>query len=119
MTPRSRAIVLMAVMAAAAAAQTEASRLTVRSIRVRLISTSSKPLVDIPQGIFAQTLKRKGIALAVENRFDESSVEQAAEGLRGLYADAGQEVRVEHAVSQMPPHSLEVSFEIIQLCTCH
>jgi len=118
MTPRLRAIVLMAVLAAAAAGQTEASRLTVRSIRVRLISTSSKPLVDIPPGVFAETLKRKDVDLAVESKFDASAVDQAAEVLRGLYRDAGQEVRVKHAVSQMPPHSLEVSFEVIQLCTC-
>jgi hypothetical protein len=41
----------------------QASALTVRSIRVRLISTSSNPLVGIPVDEFAATLKSKGIDL--------------------------------------------------------
>jgi hypothetical protein len=68
---------------------------------------------------FAATLKSKGIDLSVEKKFDGSAVDRAADVLRSMYKDAGQEGRVEHAVSQIPPHALEVSFEVIQLSTCH
>jgi hypothetical protein len=74
--------------------------------------------VDIPVEAFSATHKSKGINFAVESKFDVSAVEKAAEVLRGLYHDAGQEVRVEYAVAEIPLHALEVSFEIIQLCTC-
>ncbi len=116
-----RLLVLSVLLAAIAATQTAPlrdSRLRVRSIRVRLVSTSSRPLVDIPMGIFSETLKSEGINLAVERKFDSEAVDKAAEVLRSMYKEAGQEVRVEHAVSQIPPTSLEVSFEVIQRCTC-
>jgi hypothetical protein len=116
-----RELVLSVFLAATAATQTAPLRdsgITVRSIRVRLISTSSRPLADIPMGVFSATLKSKGINLAVERKFDGDAVDKAADVLRSMYKDAGQEVRVEHLVSQIPPQSLEVSFEVIQLCTC-
>jgi hypothetical protein len=42
-------------------------------------------------------------------------VDQAANVIRDMYGDARQKVRVEHAVKQIPPRSLEVAFEVIQL----
>jgi hypothetical protein len=109
------------VLGAVAATQTapnQASQLVVRSIRVRLISTNRRPLLDIPVDAFSGALRNKGIDFAVERKYDGASVDKAAEVLRSMYRDAGQEVRVEHAVSEIPPHALEVSFEVIQLCTC-
>jgi len=67
---------------------------------------------------FEANLKSRGIDFAVERRFDPAAVEKAADVLRELYTGAGQEVRVEHTVSAIPPRSVEVSFEIIQLCAC-
>jgi hypothetical protein len=97
----------------------QASSLTVRSIRFKLTSTNSKPLADLPKDAFVSAMKSNGIDLAVERKFDPVAVEKAAGILRKLYGDAGQEVRVEHTVSEIPPRSLEVSFEIVQLCACH
>jgi hypothetical protein len=67
---------------------------------------------------FASAWKSKGIDLAVERRYDPAAVEKAAHALRAMYGDEGQKVRVEYTVTDIPPRSLEVTFEIIQLCTC-
>jgi len=96
----------------------QASPRTVRSIRFRVISTNSKPLPGISMDEFAANMKSRGIDFAVERKFDPIAVEKAADVLRKLYSGAGQEVRVEHTVSAIPPRSVEVSFEIIQLCAC-
>jgi hypothetical protein len=91
----------------------------VRSIKVRLVSTGESPLKPIDTDVFTGTLKRRRINLAVEHRFDASAVDRAAGAIRDIYRDVGQSVRVEHTVTQIPPGSLEVDFEVIQLCTCN
>ena len=97
----------------------QATPLIVRSIRYKLTSTNKKPLSDLPLDALAAAMKGKGVDFAVERKFDSSAVEQAAKIIHGLYSDEGQEVRVEHTVSAIPPGSVEVAFEIIQLCACH
>jgi hypothetical protein len=91
----------------------------VRSIKVRLVSTSKKPLKSIDMNVIAGTLKRRDINLVVERGLDASAVDKAADAIRGIYRDQGQNVRVEHTVTQVPPGALEVAFEVIQLCTCN
>jgi hypothetical protein len=113
------ALVCWFLLVIGAMAQQPSPRITVRSIRVRPISTNRTPLVDISMDAFAAALKSRGINLTVESKFDPPAIDKAAEVLRGMYRDAGQEVRVEHTASEIPPHSAEVSFEVIQLCTCH
>jgi hypothetical protein len=65
------------------------------------------------------TWRSKGIDLGVEHRLNPVAVEKAADVIRDMYGDKGQKVRVEHTVTQIPPgRSLEVKFEVTQLCTC-
>jgi hypothetical protein len=96
-------------------AQQSPSPMIVRSIRVKLVSTSTVPLKSLD---LFETLKSKDINLSVERSFDASAVEKAAEMFRDRYRDDGQKVRVEHTVTQISPSSLQVAFELIQLCTC-
>lgn len=114
------AVMCWAVLCATALpAQDSTSPVLVRSIQVRLVSTSKKPLKSIDMNVIAGTLKSKGINLAVERRFDASAVDKAADAIRDIYREEGQNVRVEQTVTQIPPGALEVAFEVIQLCTCN
>jgi hypothetical protein len=105
--------------AVALPAQQSSWPMLVRSIRIKLVSTSKVPLKSVDMEVITGALKSKGIDLAVERRLDPSAVDKAAEMIREMYGDAGQKVRVEHTVTQMPPQSLEVAFDVIQLCTCN
>jgi hypothetical protein len=91
----------------------------VRSINFRPISTTSKGLHAFGPEEIAAAWKSKGIDLAVERRYDPAAVEKAANAIRDMYGDEGQRVRVEYIVAQIPPRSLQISFEINQLCTCN
>lgn len=91
----------------------------VRHIRVKLVSTNREPLNAIGFDAIAAALKSKGIHLAVESTFDPVAVDKAADMIRDMYGDEGQNVRVEYTATQIPPRSVEVSFEVIQLCTCN
>jgi hypothetical protein len=95
------------------------SPIMVRSIKIRLISTSNRPLTAIPMDAFAARMQKEGINLSVESKFDPPEVEKAADLLKRMYRDAGQDVRVEYSTSEIRPRGAEVSFEVIQLCTCH
>jgi hypothetical protein len=116
---RSAAICWVLLSVWALTAQQPPIPMPVRHIKVRLISTTSKGLTAIDFGAIAATWKSKGIDLAVERRLDPAAVEKAADAIRDMYADGGQKVRVEHTVTQIPPRSLEVAFEVIQLCACN
>jgi hypothetical protein len=114
------AVMCWAVLCAGALpAQQSSSPMLVRSIRIKLVSTSKVPLKSVDMDVITGALKSKGINLAVERRFDPSAVDKAAEMIREMYGDDGHKVRVEHTVIQIPPQSLEVAFEVIQLCMCN
>jgi hypothetical protein len=115
---RSAAICLVLLGAAALTAQQPPLPI-VRSIRFRLIATTRKGLPAIDLEAIAAAWKTKGIDLAVERRYNPAAVEKAAHAIRDTYRAQSQKVRVEYTVTGMiPPHSLEVKFEIVQLCAC-
>ena len=100
------------------AQQPSTSSMPVRSITLKLVSSSSRALSPIGLDAIAAALKTKGIHLAVESRFDPSQVEKAADVIRDMYGEQGQRVRVEHGVTQVCPHGVEVAFEVVKLCAC-
>ena len=114
---RSAAICLVLLGAAALTAQQPPLPI-VRSIRFRPIATTGKGLPAIDLEAPAAAWKTRGIDLAVERRYNPAAVEKAAHVIRDMYGAQGQKVRVEYTVTEIPPHSLEVSFEIVQLCAC-
>src|SRR5262249_23813459 len=87
----------------------------VRSIRVQGIATSPKGLVRVAFTEIAAAWKVKGVNLAVESPLDVNALAPADEVIREVYAKRGQSVRVEHSVSPLPPRSVEVRFEVIEL----
>jgi hypothetical protein len=110
--------VIMCLAMAAGALMAQQSAMTVRDITVRIVSTSNTPLKQVPIDAVTTALKNKGIKLILD-KFDPLEADRAGDVIRGLYGDGGQKVRVEHRVSQAPgPHSVEVEFEVIQLCSC-
>jgi outer membrane protein assembly factor BamA len=110
---------LLLIAAGALRAQPQPSPIPVRSISVKLVSTSSAALNAISMSAIAAALKDKGIHLAVESAFDSTAVEKAGDAIRDMYFQQGQRVRVEHTVTQAPPRSVEVVFEVVQLCACN
>ena len=114
-----RALVCCFLLAAGmAAAQQVTPPLVIRSVSVRLIPSSSQGMNAIGFDRIAAALKRQGIPLAVEGKFDAAVVEKASDVIRDLYLEQGQKVSVEHSVAQLPPRSVEVRFEVVQLCNC-
>lgn len=114
------AVIFCAVLCAGALpAQEPSSSMLVRTIDIKLVETSKAPLRSFDMGVIAEAWKSKGINLAVERRFDPSATGKAADVIRDIYGAEGQKVRVEYMVTQMQPHSVEVAFEVIQLCTCN
>lgn len=115
---RTTAMCLFTLTAGALAAQQPPISMPVRSITVKLVSTSSVALKSIRFDAIAAALKSRGISLAVESKFDSSSVEKAADVIQNMYADKGQKVRVEHRVTHVAPDNVDVAFEVVQLCAC-
>ncbi|MGO9258769.1 MAG: hypothetical protein ACLQU1_20980 [Bryobacteraceae bacterium] len=76
-------------------------------------------MTDIDFGAIAANWKSKGIDLAVGRSLDPAAIYKAADAIRDMYAGEGQKVRVEQTVTQIPPRSLGVAFEVIQLCACN
>ena len=110
--------VMMCLAMAAGALMAEQPSMTIRDFTVRVISTSNKPLRQVSIDAITTALKTKGINL-IPDKFESSEVNRAGDIIRDLYGDGGQKVRVEHRVTQAPgPRSVEVEFEVIQLCAC-
>jgi hypothetical protein len=87
----------------------------VRSIRVQLVSTGSVPLKPLDMNTISQAFQKQGVNLALEQKFDPAAVDPAATLIQGLYAEHGQKVRVDHTVKPIPPRSMEVAFQVVQL----
>ena len=115
---RSAAICWIMLGVGALTAQQPSIPIRVRSINVKPVSTNSEPLHAISFDAIVAALKSKGIRLAV-GKFDPAAVGKAADAIRDLYGDEGQKVRVEYTATQIPPRGVEVTFEVIQLCTCN
>lgn len=114
-----RALVCCFLLAAGvAAAQQVSTSPMIRSVSVRLIPSSRTGMNAIGFERIAAALKCQGIPLAVEGKFDAAAVEKAGNAIRDLYLAQGQKVRVEHSLTQLPPRSVEVRFEVVQLCNC-
>ena len=90
----------------------------IRSIQFRPIQTASRPLPSIGPDVITAAIQAKGIDLALERRLDPEALQKAAGAVRDLYNARGQKVRVEFRVNQIPPRSVQIAFEIIQLCSC-
>jgi hypothetical protein len=56
------------------------------------------------------------VGLALDDRFDIARLQSAGDVIRDLYRDAGRKVRVEHSVTHMPPRSVEIAFDVVELC---
>lgn len=55
----------------------------------------------------------------MERTYNPAAVEEASAAIREMYSEQGQQVRVEYKVTQMPPRSVGIEFEVIQLCSCN
>jgi hypothetical protein len=107
---------IMCLAMAAGVLMADQSSMHIRSVIYKVVSTSSTPLKQVPINAITTMLKSKGITL---ESFDSSEVDRAGDAIRDLYGNAGQKVRVEHSVTQASgPRSVEVEFEVIQLCSC-
>lgn len=71
---------------------------------------------DVSFEAIAAAWKSKGINLAVEKRYDALAAGRAAGAIRDLYRERGREVRVKARTAPIPPKSLEVTFEVGELC---
>lgn len=100
------------------AAQRAPAPLPIRSISVKLVPTSNAAMNAIPFDAIAATWRNERIDLAVEHGFDAAAVDKASDAIRTMYAGLGHKVRVEHKVTRVSPRSLDVAFEVIQLCPC-
>ena len=96
--------------------QQTSTALTVRSIRVKLVSTSSQRTSPIGIEAIVKGLKSRGVGLALDDRFDPARLQSAGDVIRDLYRDTGRKVRVEHSVTHMPPRSVEIAFDVVELC---
>ena len=93
--------------------------LSIRSIRVKLVSPSLQPATPIGIDVITKALKRRGINLAIQERFDPGQLDKAGDVIRDLYGETGRKVRVERLVTQLWPKSVEVTFDVIELCDVH
>jgi hypothetical protein len=100
------------------AAQQTSTSLPIRSISVKLVPTSNADMNAIPFDSIMAAWRNERIDLAVEHGFDAAAVDKASDAIRTMYAGLGHKVRVEHKVTQVSPRSLDVAFEVIQLCPC-
>lgn len=87
----------------------------VRSVRVKYIQTSER-LNPVAQDAISNALRSRRIAL--EERLDPAVLDRVDAAIRELYAEKGRTVRVAHSVSAVPPRGAEVTFDVIELCSC-
>ncbi len=107
---------IMCFALAAGVLMADQSSMHIRSVIYKFVSTAKTPLKEMSIDAITTTLTSKGIAL---RNFDSSEVDRAGDVIRDLYGNAGQKVRVEHSVTQASgSRSVEVRFEVIQLCSC-
>jgi hypothetical protein len=90
----------------------------IRSITVSVLPTSPHGLAPIELEDIRAAWRRNQVNLAVETRLDAASVDSAKEVIREMYGRAGHAVRVEHSVNPIPPRSVQVEFQVIELCEC-
>ncbi|MEJ7606603.1 MAG: hypothetical protein WKF37_10100 [Bryobacteraceae bacterium] len=83
---------------------------------MKVISTSVSGLAPIHFEAIAAAWKSSQVKLDVENRLDVAFVDRAKEVIRGLYAASGHSVRVEHTLNHISPRSVEVAFQVVELC---
>jgi hypothetical protein len=88
----------------------------VRSITVRLISARAMAPKSIDFTAITAAWKTRQVPLAVEQPLNVKSIETAKEVIREMYSKTGRVVKVDHRMSQIPPRSLEVAFEVVELC---
>ena len=93
------------------------SALTIRSIRVRLISAIRQPATPITIETITRAMNADGLSVAVEHQLDTTQLQRAGDVIQDVYRKAGRTVRVEHSITQMNPlRSVEVLFEVVELC---
>jgi hypothetical protein len=92
---------------------------SIRSISVKVVSTSAKGLTPIEFHAITAAWKSKQVDLAVEGRLDIASIDKAKEVIRDMYGSKRHAVRVEHSVNQIPPRGVEIAFQVVELCTCN
>jgi hypothetical protein len=88
----------------------------IRSITVRLISTRATAPKPIDFTDIAAAWKARQVKLRIEQPLDINSIETAKEAIREMYGKSGRVVKVDHRISQIPPRSLEVAFEVVEPC---
>jgi hypothetical protein len=113
-----RLVYLLLLSLGGSSGQQTSSPLTVRSIKVNLVSTSSQTITPIGIEAIAKALKSSGVSLALEDRFDPAQLYSADDVIRDVYGNRGRKVRVEHSVTHMPPRGVEIAFDVVELCDC-
>lgn len=89
---------------------------SVRSITVRLISTRAAALNPIDFDTIKTAWTNRQVPLTVEQQLDVTSIGTAKEVIRELYSNSGRAVKVDHRISQIAHRSVEVAFEVVELC---
>jgi hypothetical protein len=92
---------------------------TVRSITIKLTDKGRHGIPHVEFESIAASWRAAQINLAVETNLDTDSIGKAKAVLREIYRRRGHAVRVEHRVNQMPTRSVEVAFEVVEICEPH
>jgi hypothetical protein len=112
-------VCLILISAGLLSPQEQQSRPIVRAISIKVVATSPQGLTPIGFDAILSAWKSSQVNLSVEQRLDLASIDKAREIIRELYSKSGHAVRVEHSVNPMPPRSVEVVFQVIELCRCN
>ncbi len=89
---------------------------TIRSITMKVISTSVPGLAPIKFEAISAAWRSNHVNLDVEKRLDLALIDKAKEVVLQLHAINGSTVRVEHVLNHIPPRSVEVAFQVVELC---
>ena len=109
-----RVALMCVVLLGAGAAMAQQAQM-VRSVILSITQPAGTSLPAITMDAFQANLRNNAIDLAIEHKFDPAAVDEAAEVLEKMYADAGQPVRVKYTVAHLPPRNVSVTFEVAPL----
>ncbi len=115
---RAAALFLIFIGVGLSTVQAEDGSLKIRAISVKTVTTSVEGLSSIGFAAISEAWERNEVDLAGERPLEVDSIVKAKEVIREMHAGAGQAVRVEHSVNQIPRRGVEVAFQVIELCEC-
>jgi hypothetical protein len=115
---RLRLVCSMLLVIGISLSQPAPTALTIRHIRIKLVSTTPGSSNPIDIATIMKALRSSGVNIALENRLDPAQLPAATAVIRDLYRESGRSVRVDYSVTQIPPRALELVFEVVELCDC-